>query len=359
MTKKIAKQSAASDLCEKIGIKSEDSSANSSISDTSLSSSMVDLNINTLERTPVTILQEFCAKNKLNAPCYEELSCPSTPLNKVFKCKAAVAYQGEFKDATGTGSSKKSAKHSAARCLLDLLGIKFDWTPEVDQDTVSILKCMCESRNYSTPVYEDVQVSGPSHCPEFTLRCSVAELVCEAKAPSKKLAKQKVAKEVIRFIEESPESELEKLQVVLKLPEFYIEEDAFENLSVNTTYRQYKSSSNKKPIKLDLSDRHQFFVSHLEAGALEKARREFISRKHKTLQAKVEKTLETAGIGFTVKQVSSMCKPMLAFELDSDLYDCYIVAFEDEFWSQIADYFIVMLNIPISLSDTLETLTVS
>lgn len=214
LTKKIAKQSAATELCDKMGIKSEVSSADSSVSDISLCSSINDLSFNgTPEKTPVTMLQELCAKNRLVGPFYEELSCEGSLLNKVFKCKAGVRYQEEIKDAIGTGSSKRNAKHSAARCLLDLLGIKFDWTKEVDQDTVSILHHLCVARHYSTPVYEDVQVIGPSHCPEFTLRCSVASLVREAKAPSKKLAKQKVAKEIIQFIQESPNSELEKLQI--------------------------------------------------------------------------------------------------------------------------------------------------
>lgn len=357
MNKKNAKQNAANELCVQLGLKSELSLSDSGIFDGFLCSSLNDLSLNTPEKTPVTMLQEFCAKNKIVAPYFEELAGESSLLSKNFKCKAAVLYQGESKEAIGTGLSKKSAKHSAARCLLELLGLKFDWTTsEVDHDTVSTLQQMCVARNYCTPAYEDIQVTGPSHCPEFTLRCTVASLVREAKAPTKKLAKQMVAKEIIQFIQDSPRAVLEELQIATKAPEFYIEEEIHLNNVADFTYRQYKNSSNKKPTKLDFSERHEFFVSHLDAILLDNARREFISTKHETLREKVEMTLKKAGLKFKVRPVPSVAKQMYAFELDHESYDCYLVAFEDELWSQLADYFIVMLNIPISLSETLENL---
>ncbi|XP_063709842.1 uncharacterized protein LOC134838276 [Culicoides brevitarsis] len=351
LTKKIAKQNAATSLCEQLGLCANNDE--SGIFEGSLCSSFGDLSLVTPEKTPVSVLNEFCAKNKVIAPYYEESEGHGSP--RKFNCKAVLRFQGQEKAASGTGSNKKLAKQDAARSLLDVLGIKFDWNEEIEQDMVSLLQLLCANRGYFTPSYEDVDQTGPSHCPEFTMRCKIGPLEQKAKALSKKLAKQKVAKEMLKLIDESPESI--QASLVMKKVEHFIAEEKIDNADVDRTYRRYRDSSNKDVDGSQLGDRHEFFVKRLDAIRLNNARREFISfKKHRTLQEKVEKTLEAAGLAYKVNRIQSLGEPMFEFEIKNIKKDCYLIAFKDELWFQITDYLIVMLSIPITLKETVETL---
>lgn len=153
-------------------------------------------------KMPVTALQEYCVGRKIQVPFYEDMAEKIVGSNqKIFTVRVAAA----GKVALGTGPSKKQAKHIAAAQLLENLGHQTAFTPKTGvqtQDSIIKLLDMCVDRNWPLPDFSEVSASGPSHCPEFTIRCTLASMVREAKASTKKLAKGKAATLMLQVIQE-------------------------------------------------------------------------------------------------------------------------------------------------------------
>lgn len=155
-------------------------------------------------KTPVMVLQEYCMQNKIQVPFYEDLPEEITDggVKKIFNVRVSAVN----KSSIGKGSNKKNAKHAAAAFLLQQLGQKVSFCPEVvideQQSPITALLDLCIQRNMRLAEFEEVQASGPSHCPKFTIRCRIATLSREAEAPTKKQAKAKAATMMLQVIQE-------------------------------------------------------------------------------------------------------------------------------------------------------------
>jgi RISC-loading complex subunit TARBP2 len=68
-------------------------------------------------KTAVSVLQEICAKSRLDTPVYEITSTSGNPHEPIFNLKATI---GDLV-VTASGNSKKKAKHSAALNMISLL----------------------------------------------------------------------------------------------------------------------------------------------------------------------------------------------------------------------------------------------
>ncbi|XP_012151295.1 interferon-inducible double-stranded RNA-dependent protein kinase activator A homolog isoform X2 [Megachile rotundata] len=140
--------------------------------------------------------------------------------------------------AEGTADNKKEAKQNAAKKMLSLLllsneipekillsipNMKTDFklnnsviTNDVcsvnssDSDTtkfmnyVGLLNEYCQGHNLSSPVYENVGMTGPSHLPMFTVSCAIDSIRQEGCANTKQAAKHQAAKKVLENLENKP-----------------------------------------------------------------------------------------------------------------------------------------------------------
>uniref|UniRef100_A0A1B0C9S1 DRBM domain-containing protein n=1 Tax=Lutzomyia longipalpis TaxID=7200 RepID=A0A1B0C9S1_LUTLO len=206
-------------------------------------------------KTPVTILQEKCVKEKRNVPIYQEI--PSGE-EKVF------TIQVEALDVVAVGSarSKQEAKHLAASNLLALIEndsetyvVPFKKVAETDY--VGTLLDICVSRNFPIAQFVQVDACGPSHAPSFTFKCEVAKMQKTATHSTKKGAKQLVAKEMIDLIQQMYPDDKKVLVRVA---------DAMDHEQERTdglfkSYREWKNSDAKVLPGVKLADRHNFFVN--------------------------------------------------------------------------------------------------
>lgn len=116
--------------------------------------------------------------------------------------------------ATGSGSSKKQAKHVAARAMLDKLDgripaqdgqtplppVNADNTnggPQAPGNTVGALQELCVKHGYPMPTYDLGAVGGQPHMRNFTLMCCVGKMRESGTGGSKKDAKREAAQKMI------------------------------------------------------------------------------------------------------------------------------------------------------------------
>ena len=132
---------------------------------------------------------------------------------------------GEFV-ATGCGQSKKKAKHSAAKSILDkLIGAQNSGKAPAGQPTipdlateilspyddgiqgnpVGLLQELCMSRRWPPPMYDLSHEEGLPHERSFTIKCIIKGKHIEIGAgKSKKLAKRQAANKMIQRLREAP-----------------------------------------------------------------------------------------------------------------------------------------------------------
>ena len=65
---------------------------------------------------------------------------------------------------------------------------------------VSILQELCAKKGV-TPVYDTIGQEGASHQPKFTIRCTAGDVVGNGQGPSKKVAKQSAAEDVLQQLD--------------------------------------------------------------------------------------------------------------------------------------------------------------
>ena len=114
--------------------------------------------------------------------------------------------------ATGSGSSKKQAKHTAARAMLDKLDGRVPAQdgqtplppvsdgangPQSPGNTVGGLQELCVKHGYPMPTYDLGAVGGQPHMRNFTLMCCVGKLRETGTGGSKKDAKREAAQKMI------------------------------------------------------------------------------------------------------------------------------------------------------------------
>lgn len=291
-------------------------------------------------KTPVSILQEYCVKKGVSVPFYEDLPEEATETGKIFHCTALAC----GKSASGSGLNKKTAKHCAAANLLEQFGIKTNFSSDIEEEkhnSVMQLLDLCIANNWPLAVFEDIQASGPSHCPEFTVRCTLSSLVREATSSTKKAAKQKVAVLMLQVIQEMQMMNPEKLQVMQIKEAMQLEDETEEKIV--KTYMEYKKMDVKKALGVKLCDRHGFFMS-LDADRVKRARNILIDQNEPD-DDKICSMMQALGLKYKIQEVPSYDKCLLSFEMEHENYDCYIVEFEDKFWKTIIDYFSIMLDV--------------
>ena len=132
---------------------------------------------------------------------------------------------GEFV-ATGCGQSKKKAKHSAAKSILDkLIGAQNSGKAPAGQPTipdlatevlspyddgiqgnpVGLLQELCMSRRWPPPTYDLSHEEGLPHERSFTIKCIIEGKHIEVGAgKSKKLAKRQAANKMIQRLRDAP-----------------------------------------------------------------------------------------------------------------------------------------------------------
>lgn len=175
-------------------------------------------------KTPVSVLQELLSRRGIT-PKYELVQVEGAIHEPIFRYRVFLSSDLV---ATGTGRSKKDAKHAAAQNLLDLLAGK--QTPEqanqangtatTDLSTTQVvspyddkvmgnpigwLQEMCMSRRWPPPSYEMEHEEGLPHERQFTIACQVLKFREVGTGKSKKLAKRMAAHKMWQALQEIPQ----------------------------------------------------------------------------------------------------------------------------------------------------------
>ncbi|XP_021207536.2 loquacious isoform X8 [Bombyx mori] len=174
-------------------------------------------------KTPVSVLQELLARRG-TVPKYELVQIEGMIHEPTFRYRVTVADLV----AMGTGRSKKEAKHSAAKALLD----KLTGATPADQTTngnvpetgavvptfedklmgnpVGWLQELCMSRFWPPPSYhaendDNVnRLSGLPHERQFTIICTLLKRREVGTGKSKKLAKRQAAYKMWQALQDNP-----------------------------------------------------------------------------------------------------------------------------------------------------------
>nr|AVK59433.1 Loquacious-PE [Diabrotica virgifera] len=174
-------------------------------------------------KTPVSVLQELLSRRGIT-PKYELVQIEGAIHEPIFRYRV---FLNNDLVATGTGRSKKDAKHSAAKNLLDLLVGKV--TPEQANQTngtpgaaditnqvvtsfddkvmgnpIGWLQEMCMSRRWPPPFYEMEHEEGLPHERQFTIACHVLKFREIGTGKSKKLAKRMAAHKMWQSLQDLP-----------------------------------------------------------------------------------------------------------------------------------------------------------
>lgn len=217
--------------------------------------------LSSLNKTPVSILQEYAMKNLLLLNFIEMNS-----ENGSFKYNLRM---DEYSVA-GTGCSKKEAKHVAASKLIkkmiedkpDLLNTAFQhldlknnvvspFDNNVKINAVGQLNEICSYHKLDMPEYNLVREEGHAHAKLFTMSCCVAKMTETATHKTKKQAKQLASLKMIKKFESIDQKPVREPQVdksfhVVKLVE-------------EMKMMQAKKSA---PIDEDISNYHLLFKNH-------------------------------------------------------------------------------------------------
>lgn len=119
-----------------------------------------------MSKTPITILQELCAKrNFRDLPVFEDF-VPTTPSEYRFHVKCSAL----GKEVIGYGLTKKIAKHMSAQMLLHKYSYKSEddfidddelSIPQVvDRNSITDLLDICAQRNFAKPDFKEISVVG-------------------------------------------------------------------------------------------------------------------------------------------------------------------------------------------------------
>lgn len=143
-------------------------------------------------KTPVSILQELYVRRGLT-PKYDLVQIEGEVHEPTFKYRVTI---GEFV-ATGSGQSKKKAKHCAAKAILEKLigaqnagkaGVGQPTIPDLAKEILSpyddgiqgnpvgLLQEMCMSRRWPPPTYDLSNEEGLPHERSFTLHCIIGKV---------------------------------------------------------------------------------------------------------------------------------------------------------------------------------------
>jgi len=163
-------------------------------------------NMSNYETNPVGALQERFQSRGIT-PTYRVVQAEGASHAPTFSYQVIL---GEL-NSTGTGSSKKQAKHAAARAMLDKLDGRVpaqdgqQLLPPVQDpngsqapgNTVGSLQELCVKHGYPMPTYAMGPVGGQPHQRNFAMVCLVGKLKENGTGGSKKDAKREAAQKMI------------------------------------------------------------------------------------------------------------------------------------------------------------------
>jgi len=181
-------------------------------------------------KTPVSWLHEICTRNNVT-PKYDLLQVEGAVHEPIFKYRLTLESNGKLYEETGSGRSKKEAKHNTARAMLRSMEVVAphelfemedkDTTSAIlaleegpdqsraaddsDSNPVGILQELCMKMKYPPPIYEVEGEEGLPHERLFAMACRVGEQFVEiGKGKSKKLAKRAAAANMAQRIKSMP-----------------------------------------------------------------------------------------------------------------------------------------------------------
>lgn len=184
--------------------------------------------LSNVQKTPISLLQEICARHSLT-PEYKLISVEGAVHAPIFMYRVEVADVV----ATATGQSKKKAKHSAAKAILEKLldtngmfanmnfsdGSTFGTRdletviPDpvkpvtIEEDgvpgnPVGALQELTMKRRWRPPYYETIIEKGLPHERTFEIACYVGPKMTSGIGKSKRLAKREAAHKMMLELEE-------------------------------------------------------------------------------------------------------------------------------------------------------------
>lgn len=163
-------------------------------------------NMSNYETNPVGALQERFQSRGIS-PTYRVVQAEGASHAPTFSFQVIL---GEL-TATGSGSSKKQAKHSAARAMLDKLDgrvpaqdgqqplppVPDSNATKAPGNTVGGLQEHCVRHGYPMPTYTGEAVDGQTHQKKFAMVCTVGKIKETGSGSSKKDAKRESAQKMI------------------------------------------------------------------------------------------------------------------------------------------------------------------
>jgi len=164
-------------------------------------------NMSNYETNPVGALQERFQSRGIT-PQYRVVQAEGASHAPTFSFQVIL---GDL-TSTGSGSSKKQAKHSAARAMLDKLDGRVPAQdgqqplppvqeqgngPQAPGNTVGALQELCVKQGYPMPTYDLGATGGQPHQRNFSILCCVGKLRESGGGGSKKDAKREAAQKMI------------------------------------------------------------------------------------------------------------------------------------------------------------------
>ncbi|CAM1154614.1 rnc (predicted) [Pycnogonum litorale] len=167
----------------------------------------------------VSLLQEVCTRDRVT-PKYEIISVAGQQHEPTFVYRVTV----KGKVATGSGRTKKKAKHSAAQAVLELLNqvVKESrpalpkeciqsnqiaaeavspYDEEIPGNPIGLLQQLCAQRGRLLPCYRIVNIDGLAHERFFSVECRVGNLTQIGCGKSKKSAKHHAASKMLEQLD--------------------------------------------------------------------------------------------------------------------------------------------------------------
>ncbi|CAO1433202.1 unnamed protein product [Diamesa hyperborea] len=297
-----------------------------------------------MSKTPITILQELCAKrNFRDLPIFEDFT-PIEPSEYRFHVKCTAL----GKEVIGYGLTKKIAKHMSAQMILQ----KYSYNSEemdddelnipqvVDRNSITDLLDICAQRNFAKPEFKEISVVGPPHAPRFTIECTLSSIIRSAVAPSKKLAKQMAALEVLKVVKTTfPDSEK-------KLAEVKCNDSDPESIrkKIKTYLDCKKQNKIPKMMGVPLKDRHNFFLNQeeefVDSLLIVLTNKELSDlEKYENLMTAIEKEWE-----WNITEVPDTDMKCFTLQIEFETFSCVLLG-SDPLWVQVLNYFMEMLNV--------------
>jgi len=179
-------------------------------------------------KTPVSLLQELCMRRGIS-PKYDLLQIEGQVHEPTFVYRVNV---GEY-TASGSGQSKKKAKHAAAKAVLDIIlhglgpnhnngtqdctlmqannqGSELSkmvspYDDDIPGNPVGQLQELCMTRRWPPPTYELTAEEGFPHERTFAIACTIATYKEIGHGKSKKLAKRQAAFSMFQKLTDLPQ----------------------------------------------------------------------------------------------------------------------------------------------------------